>query len=196
MSSRAIAGPRLPCNRRGQGGAKIGSKEARVTIRAAILTVSDKAAVGERLDTAGPAVAGILRGIDSEVVFQVVLADNREEIAGQLRQWADQGGIDLVLTTGGTGLAPRDVTPEATLDVAERLVPGIAEVMRETGRHSTHLSALSRSVAVIRARTLIVNLPGSERAARESLEAVLELLSHAVDLLRGDAGEQHPVDRV
>ncbi len=114
----------------------------------------------------------------------------------RLRAWADDEGITLILTTGGTGLAPRDLTPEATLDVAERQVPGIAEVMREVGRRSTHLAAISRSVAVTRGRSLIVNLPGSEQGARESLEAVIELLPHAVELLQGDAGEQHPVDKI
>ena len=161
-----------------------------------MLTVSDKGARGERLDTAGPAVSEILLGTGAEVVATEVLADEREDIAERLRTWADSGAIDLVLTTGGTGLAPRDVTPEATLDVAERQVPGIAEVMRETGRKSTHLAAISRAVAVTRGRTLIINLPGSERGARESLQAILNLLPHAVELLQGDAGEQHPVDQV
>jgi molybdopterin adenylyltransferase len=167
-----------------------------MTIRAAVLTVSDKGAAGERADTAGPAVAELLASIGAEVVETGVLPDDRDEIAARLRTWADAGRIDLVLTTGGTGLAPRDVTPEATLDVAERLVPGIAELMRESGRKSTHLSSLSRAVAVTRARTLILNLPGSERGARESLESILELLPHAVEVLRGDSGEEHPVDRV
>jgi molybdenum cofactor synthesis domain-containing protein len=166
-----------------------------MTIRAAVLTVSDKGAAGQRVDTAGPAVAALLRTIDAEVAETAVLPDVREEIAAQLRRWADESRIDLILTAGGTGLSSRDVTPEATLDVAERLVPGIAELMRETGRKSTHLSSLSRSVAVTRGRTLIVNLPGSERGARESLEVILDLLPHAVELLRGDAGEQHPVDQ-
>jgi molybdenum cofactor synthesis domain-containing protein len=165
-------------------------------IRAAVLTVSDKGARGERTDTAGPAVAELLRGIDADVVETAVVEDERDRIARQLLVWADAGAIDLIMTTGGTGLAPRDVTPEATLDVAERQVPGIAEVMRETGRRSTHLAAISRSVAVTRGRTLIVNLPGSERGAKESLEAILELLPHAVELLKGGVGEQHPVDEV
>jgi molybdenum cofactor synthesis domain-containing protein len=165
-------------------------------IRAAVLTVSDKGARGERIDTAGPAVAELLRGIDADVVETAVVEDERDRIARQLLVWADAGAIDLIMTTGGTGLAPRDVTPEATLDVAERQVPGIAEVMRETGRRSTHLAAISRSVAVTRGRTLIVNLPGSERGAKESLEAILELLPHAVELLKGGVGEQHPVDEV
>jgi molybdenum cofactor synthesis domain-containing protein len=167
-----------------------------MTIRAAILTVSDKGASGQRVDTAGPAVAALLASIDAEIVETAVLPDVRETIASQLRRWSDETGADLILTTGGTGLSPRDVTPEATLDVADRLVPGIAELMRESGRKSTHLSSLSRSVAVIHARTLIINLPGSERGARESLESILELLPHAVELLRGDSGEEHPVNQI
>ncbi len=167
-----------------------------MTIRAGILTLSDKASRGERVDTAGPAVAALLGSIGIDVVETVVLPDTRDEIAAQLRRWADETELDLVLTTGGTGLSPRDVTPEATLDVAERQVPGIGELMRETGRKSTHLSSLSRSVAVTRGRTLIINLPGSERGARESLDSILELLPHAIELLCGDAGEQHPVNKV
>ena len=163
-----------------------------MSIRAGVLTVSDKGARGERLDTAGPAVAALLREAGIEVTQTAVVADVRIEIGALLRRWADELGLDLVLTTGGTGLAPRDLTPEATLDVAERQVPGIAEVMREEGRKSTRLAALSRSMAVTRGRTLIVNLPGSERGARESLQAVIELLPHAIELLQGDAGEQHP----
>jgi molybdopterin adenylyltransferase len=167
-----------------------------MSIRAAILTVSDKGALGERVDTAGPAVATVLASIDATAVESAVIPDEREQIAAQLRRWTDEAHVDLILTTGGTGLSPRDVTPEATLDVAERLVPGIAELMRESGRGSTHLSSLSRSVAVTRGRTLIINLPGSERGARESLESILELLPHAIELLRGDNSEEHPVNKV
>jgi molybdopterin adenylyltransferase len=167
-----------------------------MTIRAGILTVSDKGARGERIDTAGPAVATLLASIDVEAAETAVLPDERDQISTQLRHWADVSHLDLILTTGGTGLSPRDVTPEATMEIAERMVPGIAEWMRESGRKSTHLSSLSRSVAVARGRTLIVNLPGSERGARESLESILELLPHAVELLHGDAGEQHPVNQV
>ena len=165
-----------------------------MAIRAAVLTVSDKGARGERVDTAGPAVAEMLRRIGADVVETAIVPDDRAGIAAQLRAWADSAGVQLILTTGGTGLAPRDLTPEATLDVAERQVPGIPEVMREIGRKSTHLAAVSRSVAVTRGHTLIVNLPGSERGARESLAAVLDLLPHAVELLQGEPMEQHPVD--
>jgi molybdenum cofactor synthesis domain-containing protein len=164
-------------------------------IRAAVLTVSDKGSRGERVDTAGPTVAELLKSIGAEVIETGIIADERWAISGRLRRYADELHADLVLTTGGTGLSPRDVTPEATLDIAERLVPGIAELMRSKGLESTRLSSLSRSVAVTRGRTLIVNLPGSERGARESLQAILDLIPHAVELLRGDDVEQHPVEQ-
>ena len=162
-------------------------------IRTGVLTVSDRGARGDRVDTSGPAVAALIGSIGAQVARTAIVADDLETIAARLRDWSDDDRLDLVLTTGGTGLAPTDVTPEATLAVAERHVPGLAEVMREVGRQSTPLAALSRSVAVVRGKTLIVNLPGSERGARESLKAILELLPHAVDLLQGDAGDQHPV---
>ena len=160
-------------------------------ITAAVITVSDKGARGERVDTAGPAVVEILSREGIEVRQTAIVPDERDEIADLLETLAD-GGEDLVVTTGGTGLAPRDVTPEATLDVVERQVPGMAEVMREVGRRSTPMAALSRGVVGARGKTLIVNLPGSEKGARESLEAILDLITHAVDLLRGEAGERHP----
>jgi len=162
-------------------------------MRVGVLTVSDKGSRGERVDTAGPALAALIAAKGGSVEQTAIVADERDEIASKLREWVDVGKLDLVLTTGGTGLALRDVTPEATLDVADRLVPGLAEAMREVGRKSTPMAALSRSMVVTRGGTLIVNLPGSERGARESLEAILELLPHAIELLQGDAGEQHPV---
>ncbi|HXH22010.1 MAG TPA: MogA/MoaB family molybdenum cofactor biosynthesis protein [Dehalococcoidia bacterium] len=162
-----------------------------MAISAAVITVSDKGARGERVDTAGPAVAEILSRQGIEVRQTALVPDERDEIAELLETLAD-GGEDLIVTTGGTGLAPRDVTPEATLDVIDRQVPGMAELMREVGRRSTPTAALSRGVVGTRGKTLIVNLPGSEKGARESLEAIVGLIPHAVELLRGEGGEQHP----
>jgi molybdopterin adenylyltransferase len=163
----------LPANENGMNG------------QAAVLTVSDKGARGERTDTAGPAVAAALRHQGWEVSWTAIVPDERDVIAARLVSWSDEGA-EVIVTVGGTGLAPRDVTPEATLDVVERLVPGIGEVMREVGRRATPMAALSRSIAGTRGRTLILNLPGSERGATESLEAVIDLLAHAVELLRGE----------
>lgn len=118
-----------------------------------------------------------------------MVPDERGEIGAALREWADAGVADLILTTGGTGFAPRDVTPEATLEVIDRLAPGLAETMRAAGGRATPHAMLSRAVAGMRGRTLIVNLPGSPRAAQESLEVILPALPHALDLLAGDAGD-------
>lgn len=159
-------------------------------IRAAILTVSDKGSRGERADTSGDAIVELLGGIGCQVAVRAVVPDERDIIGDTLREWCDGGEIDLVLTTGGTGIAERDITPEATLDVAERLVPGIGEAMRSEGLKHTPRAMLSRSVAVIRRNTLIVNLPGSEKGVRESLAAVIAILPHAVELLRG--ATEHP----
>lgn len=150
---------------------------------AAVLTVSDRGYRGETVDTAGPAVAALLVGAGFEVVTQVLLPDEQDLLAERLRGWSEGEGLALVLTAGGTGLSPRDRTPEATIAVADYLVPGIPEVMRVIGRASTPLAALSRGVAAVRRGTLIVNLPGSERGATESLRAILEILPHAIDQL-------------
>jgi molybdopterin adenylyltransferase len=158
----------------------------RMAMRVAILTVSDAGSRGERVDTSGAAIRELMQGIGAEVASYAIVPDERDQIAARLRQWCDEGDVDLVLTTGGTGLAPRDVTPEATLDVAERLAPGISEAMRAAGMLSTPMAMLSRAVAVVRKSTLVVNLPGSEKGVRESLGAVIEVLPHAVQLLQGD----------
>lgn len=160
-----------------------------MTIRAAILTVSDKASRGERMDTSGAVVRELLSSLDVIVVAYQVVPDEREQIEATLRQWADKEGIDLILTTGGTGLAPRDVTPEATVAVADRLVPGLAEAMRAASYTHTPMAMLSRAQAAIRGRTLIINLPGSEKAVRENLAVVLPVLPHAIETLRGEAGD-------
>lgn len=154
-------------------------------IRVGILTISDAGSRGEREDTSGAAIRELLVGIGGEVGRYEIVPDERDQIAAKLRAWCDAGDVDLILTTGGTGLAARDRTPEATLDIAERLAPGIAEAMRAQGMRHTPKAMLSRAVAAVRGRTLIINLPGSEKGARESLGAVLEVLPHAVDLLHG-----------
>jgi molybdopterin adenylyltransferase len=154
-------------------------------IRAGILTISDAGSRGEREDTSGAAVRELLVGIGGTIDRYEMVPDERDRISLTLRDWCDAGVVDLIVTTGGTGLAARDVTPEATMDVAERVAPGIAEAMRAEGMRHTPKAMLSRAVAVVRARTLIVNLPGSEKGAREGLAAVLDILPHAVELLQG-----------
>jgi len=160
-----------------------------MTIRAGVLTLSDKASRGERVDTSSAAVRELLATIDATVARSEVIPDERERIAATLRAWADSDELDLIVTTGGTGLGPRDVTPEATADVIERPVPGLGELMRSAGIKHTPMAALSRGVAGVRGRCLIVNLPGSEKGARENLSAIIDLLPHAVELLRGRVGD-------
>lgn len=154
------------------------------TIRTVVLTISDSASRGEREDLSGPAVGEVLSKIGAELVGSPVLPDEERTIEQTLRDYADGGGVDLIVTTGGTGFAVRDVTPEATRRVIERDAPGLAELMRAASLQITPLAALSRSVCGIRGRTLIINLPGSVRGARENLEAIVRLLPHAVALLR------------
>jgi molybdopterin adenylyltransferase len=154
-------------------------------LRVALVTVSDSAATGTRPDRSGPAVAERCRALGWEVVASEILSDDRPGIEARLAGLADSGSADLILTTGGTGLGPRDSTPEATAAVCEKLVPGLGELMRETGRRSNPRAVLSRAVAGVRGAALILNLPGSPRGAVESLDAVAELVPHAVEVLRG-----------
>ena len=157
-------------------------------MRAAVVTVSTRAAAGVYSDEAGPAVAGLLRELGFEVGDVVVVPDGRQVVAGAVRDACD--GADVVVTNGGTGLHPRDETPEATLDVVDRLAPGIAEAMRHAAVAVTPMGMLSRGVAGIRGRTLVLNLPGSPKAAVENLQAVGAVLAHAVEQLRGG---DHPL---
>ncbi len=157
----------------------------REAIQVAVLTVSDSRAAGLAEDTAGPAVARLLaERLGAHVAWYGIEPDDRERLEARLRDLVGRG-LDLVLTAGGTGFGPRDVTPEATRAVMEREAPGLAEAMRAASREATPHAVLQRGVAGIARRTLIVNLPGSERAARENLEAILPALPHAVGLLRG-----------
>ena len=157
-------------------------------MKVGILTVSDKGARGEREDLSGPAIREMIEAAGGEVVRTKIVPDEREEIRAALIAWSDEG-LDLVLTTGGTGFSPRDWTPEATKSVVAREAPGLPEAMRRAGAEKTPTAMLSRATAGIRASTLIVNLPGSEKAVRESLTAILPALPHAVDVLRGSASE-------
>ena len=153
--------------------------------KAAVITVSDGCSTGQRVDTSGPAVCEMLRDADYEVIYTVVVPDEREMIASTLCQCADGLKCDLVITTGGTGLSPRDVTPEATRDVLGREFPAISQAMLFESLKITPRAMLSRAAAGTRGNTLIVNLPGSEKAARENLGAVIDTLSHGLKMLHG-----------
>jgi molybdenum cofactor synthesis domain-containing protein len=154
-------------------------------MRVAVLTVSDSVSRGEREDVSGPAVVAFCRGLGWEVVAALRTSDDPAAIRKLLTEWADSGRVDLILTTGGTGIGPRDNAPEATQAVADRVIPGIAEEMRRKGLEKTPTAVLSRGIAASRAKTLLVNLPGSPKGASESLEAVAHLFPHAVRVLHG-----------
>ncbi len=158
---------------------------------AAVITVSDKGARGERVDTSGPAVRAMLEQAGFNVVYTSIIPDERDQIEAELISCADEKKIHLVLTTGGTGFSQRDITPEATLAVVERETRGIPEAMRYASLQITPRGCLSRSAAGIRGKTLIVNLPGSEKAAKENLAAVLEALLHGMDMLCADGSTDH-----
>lgn len=158
-------------------------------INAAVLTISDKGSRGERADSSGEYIVTTLRKLGLTVDRYEVVPDELDTIAAKLKQWADSGGTDLIFTTGGTGLAPRDVTPEATLQVIEKEVPGIADMLRSNGFKNTPTAILSRGLAGVRGRCLIINLPGSPRAVQEYIELVMPVIPHAIDTLQGKIGD-------
>ena len=157
-----------------------------------ILTVSTSGAQGQREDTSGQAIRELLEQQGYEVVRYEVVSDEQELIADRLSQWADSADVDLIVTTGGTGLGHRDVTPEACLSVIDKEVPGLAEAMRANTLQFTPMAMLSRSVAGIRGRTLIITLPGSPKGARECLDVVSPVLPHALELLKTETVSEHP----
>jgi molybdopterin adenylyltransferase len=154
-------------------------------IRVAVLTVSDSAVQGTREDRSGPAVSTQCRDLSWTVAAEALVPDERDAISSQLRSWADSGAANLILTTGGTGVAPRDLTPDATTDILDRQIPGLAELIRARGLEQTPFSVLSRAVVGSRGKSLIVNLPGSPKGALFSLAAIQHLVPHVIDLLAG-----------
>jgi molybdopterin adenylyltransferase len=154
-------------------------------MRVALVTISDSAAQGARPDRSGPALAERCVALGWEIVSTEIVPDEREKIEERLASLGDSGAVDLILTTGGTGVGPRDSTPEATAAICSKLVPGIGEAMREKGRQGNPRAALSRAVAGVRGGSLILNVPGSPRGAVESLDAVAEILPHAVKVVGG-----------
>lgn len=159
-------------------------------IRFGILTVSDRSARGEREDLAGPTLKALLEESGYSSRLTAIVADEKNTIAHTLIEWSDVHSLDVILTTGGTGFAPRDVTPEATLSVIQKNAPGIAEAARAYSLKITPHAMLSRNVAGIRGKTLIINLPGSPKAAREILEYLLPIIPHAVSLLSENPGSE------
>ncbi|MDA8169616.1 MAG: MogA/MoaB family molybdenum cofactor biosynthesis protein [Nitrospiraceae bacterium] len=155
--------------------------------RAAILTLSDKGSAGLRADESGPAAREMLASIGIETAVYEVIPDEKEILRGKLLKYS--GEVDLIVTNGGTGLSPRDITPETTLEVIDKEIPGIAEAMRLEGLKKTKMAMLSRGVAGTRGQCLIINLPGSPKAVRESLGAVLEAVPHAIEKIKGSARE-------
>jgi len=157
-------------------------------VRIGVLTLSDKGSRGQRVDASGPLLTELVAPL-GEVVFQQLLPDEQAQIEELLRVWSDREQLDLILTTGGTGLAPRDRTPEATREVIDREVPGIAEAMRIQNLVSTPRAMLSRGIAGLRGKTLIVNLPGSPKAVKENLQVILPALEHALQTSSGNGAE-------
>jgi len=159
-----------------------------------ILTISDKGWQGQRYDESGKVIRDSLSLLDSRVVKYEVIPDEANVIASKLAEWADEGGVDIILTTGGTGLSQRDVTPEATLSIVDKVVPGFAEAMRAKTFSMTPFAILSRAVAGVRKKCLIINLPGSPKGVRECLEVILPVIPHALEIIKGEVTECAPSD--
>jgi molybdopterin adenylyltransferase len=164
-------------------------------ITVGILTISDKGAQGQRHDRSGEVIRESLSQLGSQIIKYDIVPDELEVIAGMLAEWADKGGVDVILTTGGTGLSQRDVTPEATLSVIDKSAPGFAEAMRAKSLEKTPMAVLSRATAGVRGQCLIINLPGSPKAVRECLEVVLPAIPHAVEIIKGEVTE-HIIEEV
>ena len=164
---------------------------AEATYKAGVLTISDKGSQGQRADASGEFIRKSLHELDIAVARYEIVADEKGLIAKTLSLWADSGEIDIIITTGGTGISPRDVTPEATQSVIEKELPGIVEMMRSSGYKKTPTAILSRAVAGVRGRCLIVNLPGNPRAVAEYLDLLLPVVPHAIETLQGRVGD-HP----
>lgn len=167
----------------------LAERRERRPYQAAVITLSDKGSQGKRQDTSGPAIAARLKDSGYDVVETLLLPDEAAALRQQLCRLADQRQVDLIVTTGGTGFSPRDITPEATMAVADRIAPGIAEAMRASSLRITPRAMLSRAVSVIRKGTLIINLPGSEKACQECMDVFLDTIPHGLDLLRGESGD-------
>jgi len=157
-----------------------------------ILTMSDKGSRGERVDVSGPTIRDVVTSVlECRVVKYEIVPDEKDIIAAKLAEWSDEGTVDVILTTGGTGLAARDVTPEATLSVIEKEVPGIPEAVRAGTLSKTPMAMLSRAVAGVRKKTLIINMPGSPKAVRECLEIIVPAIPHAVEIMKGVVTEHN-----
>lgn len=158
-------------------------------LKVGVITASDKGSRGEREDLSGQLLKELVQEINAKVILYIVLPDDQKLLADRMKVWTDVEEVDLILTTGGTGFSLRDVTPEATLSIADRLVPGIAEVMRMESLKVTPKAMLSRAVAVLRKRTLIINMPGSPKAVKECWQAISPALNHGIQILKGEASE-------
>jgi len=158
-------------------------------LNAGILTISDKGWHGQRYDESGKVIRDSLSSLDSQVVKYEIVPDEMDIICHKLIEWANESNLDVIITTGGTGLSQRDVTPEATLSIVDKVVPGFAEAMRAKSLNKTPMAMLSRATAGVRGKCLIINLPGSPKAVKECLEVILPAIPHAVEIIKGEVTE-------